>query len=118
MVELNPVIVVDNGDRRPDAALSADLAELGYASVTTSLEAVDEVLELLPAPCAILLQLPRGADQATRSSFAEFAERLRGAMPETPVIVIDPSRGVPESGFAALLQAQVGAPAFAKPDHS
>jgi hypothetical protein len=118
MVELNRIIVVDNGDRSSDTALSAELAELGFASVTTSLEAADEVLALLPSPAAILLQLPRAADTATRSAFADFARRMRSLDATTPVIVIDPSRDGPNSGYAALLQAQVGSPAYAKPQHN
>jgi hypothetical protein len=118
MVELNRVIVVDNGDRSSDTALSAELAELGFASVTTSLEAADEVLALLPSPAAILLQLPRAPDDDVRSAFAEFARRMRTLYLTTPVIVIDPSRDDPKTGYAALLQAQVGSPAYAKPHHN
>lgn len=118
MVDLNRIIVIDNGDRSSDAALSAELAELGFASVTTSLEAADEVLALLPSPAAILLQLPRGVDQQTRSSFSTFAARMRALNSNIPVILIDPGRDGPNNGYAALLQAQVGSPAFAKPHHN
>jgi hypothetical protein len=86
--------------------------------VTTSLEAADEVLALLPSPAAILLQLPRVSDTATRNAFADFARRMRSLDATTPVIVIDPSRDGPTSGYAALLQAQVGSPAYAKPQHN
>ena len=118
MVDLNRIIVIDNGDRSSDTALSAELAELGFASITTSLEAADEVLALLPSPAAILLQLPRGVDQQTRSSFSMFAARMRALNRDIPVILIDPSRDGPNNGYAALLQAQVGSPAFAKPHHN
>jgi hypothetical protein len=118
MVELNRIIVIDNGDRSSDGALSAELAELGFASVTTSLEAADEVLALLPTPAAIVIQLPRVSDGQTREAFAAFAARIRSENPRMPVILIDPVRDGPNCGYAAMLQAQVGSAAFAKPDHS
>jgi hypothetical protein len=118
MVELNRIIVIDNGDRSSDSALSAELAELGFASVTTSLEAADEVLALLPTPAAIVIQLPRVSDGRTREAFAAFAARIRSDSPKMPVILIDPVRDGPNCGYAAMLQAQVGSAAFAKPDHS
>jgi hypothetical protein len=118
MVELNRIIVVDNGDRSAGSALSAELAELGFASVTTSLEAADEVLALLPAPAAIVLQLPRVADSTTREAFAAFAARVRSEDERIPVILIDPRHDGPNCGYAAMLQAQVGSAAFARPDHS
>ena len=117
MVDLNRIIVIDNGDRSPDTALSAELAELGFASVTTSLEAADEVLALLPSPAAILLQLPFSSDRETRSRFDAFAARMRAANADIPVILIDPSHEGRKSGFAALLQAQVGSAVVAKPHH-
>ena len=61
MTPLQRILIVDDGARETDAALSAELAELGYASVTASLEATDEVLALIPTPKAIVLQVPRGA---------------------------------------------------------
>jgi len=118
MIDLNRIIVIDNGDRSLGSALSAELAELGFASVTTSLEAADEVLALLPCPAGILLQLPRIADQKTRTEFAKLAARVRALNAEIPVIVIDPSRDGPNNGYAALLQSQVGSSAFARPQHS
>ena len=59
MTEFQKVLVVDDGARNAEHAISAELAGLGFASVTTSLEATDEVLELIPPPAAILLQLPK-----------------------------------------------------------
>jgi hypothetical protein len=118
MSELNRILVIDDGVRASESALSAELAELGYASVTTSLEAADEVMAMLPPPVAILLQLPRAAARELRSSFSEAAARLQRAHPGIPVILLDPSRDGPISGYAALLQAQVGSPAYARPDHS
>jgi hypothetical protein len=118
MGELNRILVIDDGERTCNSALSAELAELGYASITTSLEAADEVLGMLPPPVAILLQLPRAACRMTRSSFNDAASRLRRTYRQIPVITLDPTRDGPISGYAALLQVQVGSPAFARPDHS
>lgn len=91
------VLVVDDGARAPDHALSADLAELGYASVTTSLEAADEVLAVLPSPAAILLQLPRRGTRAERQPFLALAERLRMIKADVPLILLEQ----PYAGFAA-----------------
>ena len=44
MNDFPKVLVVDDGERTPDDALSAELAGLGYASVTASLEAAEDVL--------------------------------------------------------------------------
>ena len=53
MNEFPKVLVVDNGERPLDRALSAELAELGFASVTVSREAADDVLALIRSPSAI-----------------------------------------------------------------
>ena len=63
------VLVVDSGERAPDGALSAELAGMGYASVTTPFEAADDVLALIPSPAAVVLQMPRHADWAERKRF-------------------------------------------------
>ena len=65
MTEFQKVLVVDDGARNAEHAISAELAGLGFASVTTWLEATDEVLELIPPPAAILLQLPKPAAPRT-----------------------------------------------------
>ena len=55
MTELPKILVVDNGRRDCDSALSTELAEMGYASVTAPFEAADEVLAMMPRPVAIVL---------------------------------------------------------------
>ncbi|QRM27541.1 hypothetical protein [Microvirga sp. VF16] len=107
------VLVVDNGDRAPDSALSAELAGMGYASVTTPFETADDVLALIPCPAAIVLQMPRRAGWAERRRFMELANRLRKNLAEsgTPVIV---TGGV--AGAATMLQNHLGMHAVAAPD--
>lgn len=90
MSALQKILIVDDGTRRGGRTLSAELAELGYASVTASLEATDEVLALLGEPSAIVIDMPL-ATGARHAEFVALAERLRfGA--KTPVIEIDSSR--------------------------
>src|SRR5215210_2153914 len=47
MGALQQVLVVDDGHRAIDHSLAAELAELGYASVTASLEAAEDVLAVI-----------------------------------------------------------------------
>jgi hypothetical protein len=106
MSELPKVLVVDNGRRAADSALSTELAEMGFASVTTPFEAADEVLAMMPCPVAIVLQMSRQSDMAEQTRFMALAARLRAAMSAsgTPVIV---TGGV--SGAATMLQTHLGA---------
>src|SRR5688500_4965564 len=100
MNDVPKVLVIDDGERSPDRALSAELAELGFASVTTSFEAAEDVLAVLPTPSAILLQLP-DTPQATRhKSFRDLAERLKANRTLTgiPVVLVEPRQGIPRSG--------------------
>ena len=107
------VLVVDSGERAPDGSLSAELAGMGYASVTTPFEAADDVLALIPSPAAVVLQMPRHADWAERKRFLDLARRLRKNLGEsgTPVII---TGGV--NGAATMLQNQLGVRAVAAPD--
>jgi len=107
------VLVVDNGERAPESALSAELAGMGYASVTTPFEAADDVLALIPSPAAVVLQMPRHAGWAERRRFLGLARRLRKNMAEsgTPVII---TGGV--AGAATMLQNELGVRAVASPD--
>lgn len=107
------VLVVDNGERAPDSGLSAELAGMGYASVTTPFEAADDVLALIPSPAAIVLQMPRAAGWAERRRFLELASRLRKNLAETgtPVIVTGGA-----SGAATMLQSQLTMKAVAAPE--
>jgi len=90
MNDFPKVLVVDDGERAPDDALSAELAGLGYASVTASLEAAEDVLAVIPRPSAILLQLPRTADAARHKSFHDLADRLKARSAGIPVLVVEP----------------------------
>lgn len=126
MTSLQRIVIVDDGERALDTALSAELAELGYASVTTSLETTDEVLALIPTPAAIVLQIPRGASVEDRARFQALADRLRARRGAggPPVIVLDPREDSAGStvgerlagGFSALLEPRVGKPAMARPE--
>jgi hypothetical protein len=94
MGALQKILIVDDGTRRGGRTLSAELAGLGYASVTTTLEATDEILPLLGDLAAIVIDMPR-ADGALHAEFAALVARLRdGRLGATaPVIEIDSSRG-------------------------
>src|SRR5690349_13659024 len=98
---MQKVLVVDSGERAPDSALSAELAGMGYASVTAPFEAADDVLALIPSPAAVVVQMPYQADWSERKRFLELATRLRKSLSasSTPVII---TGGV--SGAATMLQ--------------
>jgi hypothetical protein len=106
MSEMPKVLVVDSGRRAPDSALSTELAEMGFASVTTPFEAADEVLATMSSPVAIVLQMSPHSDMAERKRFTDLANRLRAAVRTrgTPVII---TGGV--SGAATMLQSHLGA---------
>jgi CheY-like chemotaxis protein len=109
MTEFYKVLVVDDGERSADHAISAELAELGFASVTTSLETTEEVLAILPSPTAILLQMPRSHMHPNYKLFQDLARRLQRleGTSNIPVIVIDPAARSVGGGYAAALQAHV-----------
>ncbi len=110
---MQKVLVVDSGERATDSALSAELAGMGYASVTTPFEAADEVLALIPSPAAVVLQMPQHADWSERRRFLELATRLRKSLAEnhTPVII---TGGI--SGAATMLQNELRTRAVAAAD--
>jgi len=114
---LQKVLVVDNGERTPDCALSVELAEMGYASVTTPLEATEDALALIPSPAAVVLHMPRYATREERKQFLELAERLRESLraSNTPVILMN---GVEGNGAqaASLLQSELGTRILATPE--
>jgi hypothetical protein len=87
MSGLQKVLVVDNGRRLPDSGLSFELAEMGFASVTTPLEAADEVLASIKSPVAIVVHVPPLASPDERKRYMALVERLE-AMGSTPVIVM------------------------------
>src|SRR3954453_3819966 len=109
------VLVVDNGERALDSALSAELAGMGLASVTTSFEAADEVLALTPNPPAVVLQIPRNASWSERQRFPALAERLRTNLQASGIPVIL-SSGVGQGTHASLLQSELGARILSKPE--
>ena len=96
MNDVPKVLVVDDGERSPDHALSVELAELGYASVTSSFEAAEDVLGVLPVPSAILLQLPSTPDATRHQEFRDLAERLKAkpGLADIPVIVVESRHGL------------------------
>ena len=110
------VLVVDDGARNAEHALSIELAGLGFASVTTSLEATDEVLELLPPPAAILLQLPKRSRAADYKRFMDLHQRLKAKNSGIPIILVDEPFDMPGGSYAAVLQSELGAKALNKPE--
>lgn len=113
------VLVVDDGERSPDRALSVELAELGFASVTTSFEAAEDVLAVLSAPSAILLQLPSTPDSGRQQGFRDLADKLKAkpGLKGIPVIVVEPRHGISAmSGAYLRIEDQFGLHALAKPD--
>jgi hypothetical protein len=117
MSEFQKVLVVDDGARSSEHALSVELAELGFASVTTSLEATDDVLEVLSPPAAIVLQLPKktGADY---KRFMDLADRLkmRKSISGIPIILVERQPLPFAGGYASVLQSELGAHALSKPE--
>ena len=118
MNDVPKVLVVDDGERSPDHALSVELAELGFASVTTSFEAAEDVLAVLPTPSAILLQLPSAA--ARHQSFRDLAQRLKAkpALAGIPVVVVEPRQGLSALPAYQRINVPFGTHALAKPDRA
>jgi len=116
MVGMQKVLVVDNGERALDFALSAELAEMGYASVTAPLEATDDVLALIPSPAAVVLQIPRQATWSERRQFLELADRLRMILRarNIPVIIVNGADG--SGTHASLLQSELGTRVLSNPE--
>ena len=116
MSEFRKVLVVDDGARGAEHALSIELAGLGFASVTTSLEATDEVLELIPPPAAIVLQLPKRSKAADYKRFMDLHQRLKAKNSGIPIILVEQPFGVPGGSYAAVLQSELGAKALNQPE--
>ncbi|MDB5513137.1 MAG: hypothetical protein JWR08_2620 [Enterovirga sp.] len=118
MNELRKVLVVDSGSRASVDALSAELAGLGFSSVTTSVEAADDVLSVIPRPAAIFLKMPTVEESQHYGSFLALAERLRGpnGTGDIPVIVWDRERLLDSGGISAVMQHQFGPQVLASPD--
>jgi PleD family two-component response regulator len=113
MGALQQVLVVDDGVRAVDRSLSGELANLGYASVTASMEAADDVLAVIARPSAVLLQAPTRRDPG----YARRAARLRSQLRDRgiPVILIGDS-GEVRSGGPVDLATRLGAYVAAQPD--
>lgn len=116
MDDFQKVLVVDDGARGAERALSLELAELGFASVTTSVEATDHVLEMIPPPAAILVQLPRRSQPANYKQFMDLVARLKAKKDGIPVILVEPPRGAAGGGYASLLQSELGVGALNQPE--
>ncbi|ACL61922.1 hypothetical protein [Methylobacterium nodulans] len=112
MGALQKVLVVDDGHRAVDRALSAELAELGYASVTASLDAADDVLAMMPRPAAVLLHLPSSEKGTFRTRVERLREQMRSA--GVPVIVVDGAGG--QTGGPIDLQSRIGTRVFNEPE--
>jgi hypothetical protein len=107
---LHKVLVVDSGERDGFNALSADLAELGLSSVTTSYEATNDVLDVIETPSAVLLQMPRDKSGPGYDGFRDFAEELRERLSRQRIPVIEWDRMAVASvgGLAAVLSRELG----------
>jgi hypothetical protein len=109
---------VDNGERGGTVdSLSAELAELGVSSVTTSFEAADDVLRIIDRPAAIFVKMPHARHEAACQDFLAFADDLkqREHISGVPVIVWD-RMTAGAGGISALLRNEVGPHALSGPD--
>ena len=112
MGALQQVLVVDDGFRAVDHSLAADLAELGYASVTASIEAFDDVLAVIARPAAVLLQRSGRRDPA----YERLAMRLRERMKTGGIPVIDLGETQTHLGAPVDLKSQIGPYVLNEPD--
>lgn len=112
MGALQQVLVVDDGNRAADHSLAGELAELGYASVTASIEAADDVLAVIARPAAILLQ--RSAKPS--AAHARLIERLRAQMKLGGIPVIDVEDQPYRAGAPVDLKSRIGPYVLNEPD--
>lgn len=108
MNDLQKVLVVDDGDRNPIDSLSAELAELGYSSVTASFEAADQVLDVIQRPSAIFLKMPARIGSPDYQNFLALAEMLRQreGTSGVPVIMWERQAVLPSGGLSVLLDGE------------
>lgn len=118
MNSLTKVLVVDNGQRSPSDVLSIELAELGLSSVTTSLEAANDVLGLIDRPSAIFLRMPVSRHSVAYGDFVRLADQLRSAERTSgvPVIMWDGGDCATAGGISAVLRSEVGPQALSGPE--
>ena len=103
MNDLQKVMVVDSGERHVVDNLSVGLAEHGYASVTTSFEAASQVLDVIPRPAAIFLNMPALQNGERYESFLAVAGSLRESALGIPVFIWERDATLPDGGISALL---------------
>ena len=115
---LPKVLVVDSGERSGLDSLSAELAELGLASVTTSFEAADDVLAVIDRPSAIFLNMSVPRHGVAHNKLLAFADKVRRAdnTADIPVIEWDRAAATGSGGVSAILRARVGSYALSKPE--
>lgn len=115
---LRKVLVVDNGERSASDLLSVELAELGLSSVTASLEAADEVLDVIERPSAIFLNMPSPRQSAQHADFLKLAADLRQARRTAgiPVILWDHAAASQSGGISAILRSEIGPQVLAGPE--
>jgi hypothetical protein len=116
MTGIQKVLVIDNGERAADSALSAELACMGLASVTAPVDAAADVLAMMPSPAAVVLQIPREADWSERKRFLNLAERFRTSLAASnvPVVVINGTAG--SGTHARLLETEIGTRILSRPE--
>ncbi|GLS43814.1 hypothetical protein [Methylobacterium brachythecii] len=112
MGALQQVLVVDDGVRLADHSLAADLAGLGYASVTASIEAFDDVLAVIARPAAVVLQSSNRRDAV----YERLANRLREQMKRGGIPVIDMDGGLMRAGAPVDLKSRIGPYVLNEPD--
>ena len=114
MNSLHKVLVVDDGNRPAADALSLELAELGFASVTASLEAAEDVLGVIDPPSAIFMRMPR-RQSADYPSFVAMADQLRARLGEkgAPVILWE---GSAAGGISSVLARELGPQVLSRAD--
>lgn len=110
MNDLQKLLVVDDGDRTLENSLSSDLAELGFSSVTTSLEAADDVLQLIARPAAIFLQMPASLNADRHAAFVDLSDRLRksSTTADIPVFMVDGMIADMAGGLPSILRRPLG----------
>ena len=116
MNALVKVLVVDNGRRSETDLLSTELAELGLSSVTTSVEAAEEVLGVIERPAAIFLNMPAGGE--ILDTLRRLADTLRCSETASgiPVIEWTNETSLRSGGVSGILMAEIGPQALAGPE--
>lgn len=118
MPPFRKVLVVDDGAREPDRALSAQLAEYGLSSITASMDATEDLLDVIPPPSAIMLHMPcASAGPEARKRFLDDSQRIRLKASGVPVILVDDSIVATSGACARLLAAEFPGALLSKPEY-